>query len=170
MDHFLPLSKIIMRSGILQGAFFFVALIVFSACKKEKLNEGLYEESKSADLVYYQNKDSILSAAGTSPHGMFKLKFNSLAVSQFGSDGKFPAGGTFQEGSLIVKEVYSGGALTQYAIMKKDDSKFSAGGWLWAEYAPDGKAVYSAGEKGKSCTGCHSGNSNRDLTLSFGLH
>lgn len=159
-----------MRIAILLLAFLFIFSFSFFSCKKKKLNESLYEESIASGLVLYKNKDSILSAAGSSPHGAFKLKFNSTAASQFGVDGKFPAGGTFQNGSLIVKEVFSGGVITQYAVMKKDDSKFSGSGWLWAEYEPDGKTIYSVGEKGKSCIGCHSGNPNRDLTISFDLH
>ena len=134
------------------------------------MNNDLYEEATASGLVLYKNKDSILSAAGTSPHGPFKLKFNALAASQFGTDGKFPTGGTFKDGSLIVKEVYANGTLQLYAVMKKDDSKFSENGWLWAEYGTDGKTVYSIGEKGKSCVGCHSGTPNRDRTISFDLH
>lgn len=144
--------------------------ILLSNCKKKRISEDLYEEATASDLVLYQGKDSILSPAGTSPHGPFKLKFNSLAVSQFGSDGKFPAGGTFQKGSLIVKEAHKDGALNVYAVMKKDDSKFAGSGWLWAEYDTDGKVIYSIAEKGKSCIGCHSGTPNRDLTISFDLH
>lgn len=145
-------------------------LITISSCKKKKLNESLYEESTESGLVFYKNNDSILSGAGNSPHGSFKLKFNTLAASQFGPDGKLPTGATFQNGSLIVKEIYSGGVITLYVVMKKDDSKFASNGWLWAEYGTDGKTVYSVGEKGESCIGCHSATPNRDLTLSFDLH
>jgi hypothetical protein len=145
-------------------------MITSLGCKKKKMSQNLYEEATDPGLVLYQNKDSILSAAGTSPHGSFKLKFNAQAVSQFGADGKFPAGNEFEIGSLIVKEVYTNGSLTQYAVMKKDDSKFAGNGWLWAEYDPEGDVVYSIGEKGGSCVGCHSGNPNRDLTISFDLH
>lgn len=134
------------------------------------MNESLYEESTASGLVLYQNNDSILSPAGGSPHGNFKLKFNAAAMSQFGSDGKFPSGGTFKEGSLIVKEVYTGSDISLYAVMKKDDSKFAANGWLWAEYQPDGKTKYSIAKKGKDCTSCHSTSANRDLTKSFDLH
>lgn len=146
-----------------------VALAIPS-CKKKSLNEDLYEESKAPELTLYQGKDSILSPAGGSPHGPFKLKFNATAVSQFGSDGKLPTGGTFKEGALIVKEIYSSGQLSLYAVMKKEDSKFSASGWLWAEYEPDGKTIYSVGKKGKDCVSCHSGSPDRDLTRSFDLH
>lgn len=149
-----------------------IVMLTATSCKKDKkVNEALYDEAIASGLELYKNNDSILSAAGGSPHGPFKLKFNSTSVSQFGTDDKFPSGSTFQNGSLIVKEAYSGTTLTLYAIMKKDaDSKFSANGWLWGEYEPDGKVIYSVGEKGKSCTSCHSGSPNRDLTKSFDFH
>lgn len=151
--------------------FITITILLTSSCKKKKLNEDLYEEAIASELVLYQNKDSILSPAGGSPHGPFKLKFNTTATSQFGSDGRLPIGATLKDGSLIVKEIYAGGKLSLYAIMKKNsDSKFSTNGWLWAEYEPDGKVKYSVGEKGKSCISCHSSTSNRDLTKSFSLH
>lgn len=159
-----------MRKLLLTFCSTLAMLVVLSACKKKKTNEDLYDESKASGLVLYQNKDSILSPAGSSPHGPFKLKFNSTAVSQFGNDGKLAAGATFPNGALIVKEVYSGNTLTLYAVMKKSDSKFASNGWLWAEYEPDGKTKYSVGEKGKSCVPCHSTTPNRDLTKSFDLH
>ena len=145
--------------------------IVISSCKKEKhTNEDLYEESKASGLTFYKNKDSILSPAGGSPHGTFKLKFNSAATVAFDSNGKLPAGGTFPNGSLIVKEVYSGGQIILYAVMKKSDSEFAANGWLWAEYKPDGGTEYSVSKKGGACTSCHSGSTNRDLVRTFDLH
>lgn len=152
--------------------FFSGISLLFIKCKKEeKTNEKLFEEATSGDLVFYQNKDSILKPAGGSPHGNFKLKFNTAATAQFGSDGKFPSGNNFQDGSLIVKEVYSGGNLSLYAVMKKDSkSKFSGSGWLWAEYELNGNARFSIGKKGDGCISCHSNSPNRDLTRSFDLH
>lgn len=143
----------------------------FSACKKKKLNEELYEHSKAADLVYYQSLDTILQPKGGSPHGEFKLRFNALAASQLGPDGKLPVGNLFPVGSLIVKEVYSAaGELTLYAVMRKDDTRFAGNGWLWGEYKPNGEVVYSIGEKGKNCTSCHSASGHRDMVRSFELH
>lgn len=159
-----------MKKSILVVFIIATMIIILQSCKKRKLNVNLYDEAKASGLVLYQNNDTILGPGGSSPHGPFKLKFNTIAALQFGTDGKLPTGSTFQNGSLIVKEVYSGTTLTLYAVMKKDDSKFSANGWLWAEYAPDGKTKYSIGEKGKSCTSCHLTNANRDLTKSFDLH
>jgi hypothetical protein len=80
----------------------------YVSCKKKKTNEKLYEESKASDLTFYKGKDTIYGAKGGSPHGNFKLKFNAAAIASFGNDGKLPAGGSFKDGALIVKEVYSG--------------------------------------------------------------
>lgn len=142
------------------------------SCKKEdKTNEKLFDETKGGNLVFYQNKDSILTPAGGSPHGNFKLKFNNTAAEQFGNDGKLPVGKTFPDGSLIVKEIYSGETLTLYAVMKKDSkSKFAGNGWLWAEYEPGGNTKFSIGKKGEGCISCHSSTPNRDLTKSFDFH
>ncbi len=147
----------------------FLATVIIS-CKKKKTNDALLEESKSVDLSFYKSKDTIYSPAGGSPHGNFKLKFNSQAVSKLDPSGKLPAGGSFDDGALIVKEIYSGTELTLYAVMKKDrKSKFSSKGWLWAEYEPSGKVVYNVSSQGKACTSCHS-SSDKDLTRSFDLH
>lgn len=152
----------------------FVALLILTAlvfsCKKRKLNSSLYEEAKASGLSYYKGKDTIWSAKGGSPHGPFKLKFNSTAVSALGSDGKLPNGASFPNGSLIVKEVYSGSSITLYAIMKKESSKYAGNGWLWAEFEPNGDTKYSVSKKGVECTGCHSNSGNRDYTRSFDLH
>ncbi len=159
-----------MIKSILIIPIFFIIFLAFSSCSKEKISSNLYEESIASDLVFYQNTDVILSPAGSSPHGPFKLKFNEKAKSQLGSDGKLPDGATFKNGSLIVKEIYSGSTLQLIAVMKKNDSKYSGEGWLWAEYKPDGTAVYNISDKGKSCIACHSASINRDLTNSFDLH
>ncbi len=146
------------------------SLIIFS-CKKKKTNESLYKESSGDQLSYYKGKDTVYSAAGTSPHGNFKLKFNQTALSALGADGKLPTGQTFPEGSLIVKEVYSGGVKTLYVVMKKDPkSKFANNKWIWAEYKPDGEVVIGVNKDGKDCVSCHTSGNNRDLTLSFDLH
>jgi hypothetical protein len=143
----------------------------YVSCKKKKTNEKLYEESKASDLTFYKGKDTIYGAKGGSPHGNFKLKFNAAAIASFGNDGKLPAGGSFKDGALIVKEVYSGSELTLYAIMKKDSkSKYAKNGWVWAEYEPNGDVYYNVSDKGKGCTGCHSTGTSRDFTRSFDLH
>lgn len=147
-----------------------MSLAIFS-CKKKKTNEALYEEANSGALTFYKGKDTLWDPKGGSPHGYFKLKFNQTALNALGADGKLPAGQTFPDGSVIVKEIYSGGSLTLYAIMKKDPkSKFASNKWVWGEYKPDGKVVIGVNKEGKDCVSCHTSGITRDLTLSFDLH
>lgn len=154
---------------------FLLAVCLHSACKKDKSSsedKELFDEMVNNSYTYYQNSQAILNAAGISPHGNFKLKFNATAQAALDSTGKLPAGSSFPSGSLIFKEVYgSGTALSLYAIMKKAPGNSNAGSnWLWAEYKPDGETIVSVKEKGSGCISCHSGNVNRDLTNSFDLH
>jgi hypothetical protein len=147
-----------------------LSLLVFS-CKKKRTNQDIYNEANSSDLVFYKNKDTIYAPAGTSPHGPFKLKFNQTAANALGADGKLPLGQTFPDGSLIVKEVYTNGIKSLYAVMKKDHrSKFASNKWVWAEYELNGDVKVNVSREGADCVSCHSGGNPRDLTLSFDLH
>jgi hypothetical protein len=161
-----------MKKTLLQIFFgAFLLLIIIPSCKKKKLNDGIFEEATASGLTFYLGVDSVFSPAGGSPHGNFKLKFNNKATSVFDVDGKIPAGSSFPDGSLIVKEAFTGAGNMLYAVMKKDSkSKFAADGWLWAEYNPDGTVIYNVKEKGESCTSCHSATPNRDHVRSFDLH
>jgi len=152
---------------------FILSCIVIAAyaCKKETdTDRALYDETIQSGYVYYQNA-ALLPGLGNSPHGSFKLRFNAIAAAALDSTGELPVGSTFPDGSIIVKDVYSGSNITLYAVMKKDASNSDAGdGWLWAEFEPNGKTIISTSKKGNSCIGCHSGNTNRDLTNTFDLH
>jgi hypothetical protein len=154
--------------------FFITAIMVivlFSTCKKKKTNKNLYAEATASNLAFYKGMDTIYAPAGGSPHGNFKLKFNSAAQSQLDATGKLPASQSFNDGALIVKEVYSGSQLTLYAVMKKDSkSKFASNGWIWAEYEPGGKVRYDVSKKGDGCVSCHTTGDDRDLVRSFDLH
>lgn len=163
MVNFKSVAKIFFTIGLF--------IIVFQSCKKTKLNDSIFEEANGSGLSFYQGIDSVFSPAGGSPHGNFKLKFNSKAASVLDVDGRIPPGTTFPEGSLIVKEAFAGTSDMFYAVMKKDSkSKFAADGWLWGEYKTDGTVIYNVKEKGASCISCHSASPNRDRVRSFDLH
>jgi hypothetical protein len=159
------------RASILLFLITLTSLTIFS-CRKKKTTEAIFDESTNGALYFYKGKDTIYSPAGTSPHGNFKLKFNQTAFDALGADGKLPAGQTFPEGSLIVKEVYSSsGEKMLYAIMKKDrKSKFANHKWIWAEYELNGDVKVNIAREGKDCVDCHTSGVTRDLTLSFDLH
>lgn len=162
-----------MKSNYVSLISFFLTVILISVfgCKKKKTNEALYNASIATDLSFYKGKDTIYDPKGGSPHGYFKLKFNQTAINALGADGKLPIGETFPEGSVIVKEIYASGAISLYAVMKKDrNSKFASHKWVWGEYSPSGKTVVSVNGEGKECVSCHTNGTTRDLTLSFDLH
>ncbi|MBA4055078.1 MAG: hypothetical protein C0490_10225 [Marivirga sp.] len=153
--------------------------VLFSACVSHEFrdvtesvntNGSLFAEINASGYQYYQNGKT-LSPASASPHGSFKLRFNETALLSLDNSGELPALNTFNEGSIIVKEVYKNNVLNLFAVMKKVPADPSAAnGWLWAEYALDGTAVFGINEKGSSCTNCHSETPNRDLVRTFDFH
>lgn len=155
-----------------------IGIFTLTSCKKDKEEEPkttnidaeIFSNATASGYVFYQNGD-LLSGVSPSPHGAFKLRFNSIAAAALDSTGELPSGNTFPSGSIIVKDIYSGSTLTTYAVMKKDPSnEFSGNGWVWAEYKPDGTVLFTTANKGNGCISCHSGTPNRDLTRTFDLH
>jgi hypothetical protein len=139
-----------------------MTLLLFSSCKKEKeekaANEKLFQEATANGYTYYQN-GAVLDGLSPSPHGQFKLRFNSIAQNALASVGELMSTSTFPEGAIIVKELYSNNQLMLLAIMKKAPSDEYAGdGWVWAEIKPNGDSSFGVERKGNGCIGCHSGN------------
>ena len=153
---------------------YLVMVLSYQACQYENaetksVNE-LYTDATATELTNYQN-GTILAGVSPSPHGLFKLRFNAIAQAALDSLGELPVGATFPNGSLIVKEIYSGSTISLIAVMKKDAASNNAGnGWVWAEFKPNGETDYGIEKKGEACIGCHSGTPNRDLTRTFDLH
>jgi hypothetical protein len=133
-------------------------------------DQSLFEEINEAGFEYYQGGNTLMPASA-SPHGNFKLRFNAEALSSLDASGELPEGGTFAEGSVIVKEVYVNNLLNIYAVMKKASSDAASGnGWLWSEYRPDGGVHFSIAAKGSACIGCHDDQPNRNLVRTFDFH
>lgn len=115
--------------------------------------------------VYYQNS-AVLPPAGGSPHGNFRLRFNSKAASVLDGSLELPVGQTFPDSSLLVKEaVDNANNLTLYAVMYK-----YKGNWQWGEYYPGGSVIYTTSLNGAVCISCHSAGANRDLVRTFDEH
>lgn len=151
-------------------------LIVAHSCTNKAIpvpaltDTELFSLITSSGYTYYQG-GSVLTSSPPGPHGSFALRFNSIAASVLDTSGELPPGGVFPVGSILVKELHAGGEITEYAVMKKDPSGTNAGGgWLWAEYSPDGSVAVSVTSKGLLCVSCHSMTPNRDLTRVFDLH
>ncbi len=161
-----------MKKPIILISILVSLVFVIQSCKKStrRTDKDLYKELSEPGYTFYKG-GAILPAKGSSPHGPFKVRFNSTAYAALDTAIKLPVGNSFPNGSIIVKELYDGTTLTLYVVMKKqDDNKNAADGWLWSEYELDGSVLYSVGSKGNSCTDCHKASNNRDLTLLFDLH
>lgn len=131
----------------------------------------LYAESVTLNGYRYFRSGNRLSPASESPHEQFRLRFNDIAWRSLDSNEELPAGNSFPEGSVIVKEMIIGDKMTQFAVMKKASSDGSAvSGWIWAAYLPNGEATFSLNRKGDACVSCHGDSPNRDFVRTFDLH
>jgi hypothetical protein len=152
-------------------AFLSLLIVLISCTKKQGKNPALaYGDAALLDSclkeqIYYKNDATTLLSGAHGPHGTFKLRFNSIANKALTDNGKLPLGSSFPEGSLIIKDIYSGGDLTLYAFMYKH-----SGSWLWAEIKPNGSVLHSVNGQESVCTGCHSQSGNRDLVVSFNFY
>ena len=163
-----------MKKSILFAFTLVILMAVVYSCTKDKgRNPALaYTDfalrdscETSAAFVYYKNDPSAVYSGSNGPHGTFKLKFNHKAYSQLTDGGKLPVGSVFTDGSMVVKEIVSGGKLTKYALMYK-----LKGAWLWAEFTPDLVKDLSVNDNSSLCTSCHSQAGNRDLVNTFSFH
>lgn len=159
-----------------KSIFFLVIVIFLFSCKEEdketEADTALFDEITSiTDYHFYQDDATILPSSDESPHNdYFRVKFNSTAHTMLTDDGKLPTDATFPNNSIIIKELYNepDGELVLYAVMKKADDANTAGGWLWAEFKPDGSTFHSISEQGNGCIACHSIN-ERDHVRLFDL-
>ncbi len=103
--------------------------------------------------------DSITSGTlnGSTAHQpLVRVRMNSTALAAL-TNGRFPSGGSFPDGSVILKEILSGGQTQIYAVAYKDsDNPLAGNGWLWAEYYPNGNVLFSVSTRGSGCVPCHS--------------
>jgi hypothetical protein len=92
---------------------------------------------------------------GAGAHPSARVRINTPAAQSLEANGKLPSGGRFRSGSVIVKEITSGGQAGLLAVMRRDGPNQGAG-WQWAEYRPDGSVVYLISGRGGVCIECHS--------------
>lgn len=149
--------------------------LILSQCKKAtEEDKALFDKSKeTTGFTYYKNDNTVLPSSSASAHNsFFRVRFNATAQAALTDNNKLPAGGSFPDGSLIVKELYDSqnGSLALLAVMEKASTNSASGaGWLWAEFKPDGKIVHSTSKKGEGCISCHSLSGNRDYVRLFEL-
>ena len=151
------------------------SILLLTQCKKnaEGADKVLFDKSNTTSgFTYYKGNTAVLPSSNLGGHNKpFRVRYNTIAQAAMTDNGKLPAGGSFPDGSLIVKEIFDGGGnkLELLAIMEKATTNSAAGaGWLWAEYDPESKVVISVDDKGKACTSCHAIN-DRDYNRLFEL-
>jgi len=156
-----------------------VVVILFKCCVDHNISDpdivdasdaSLFAEANESGYGYYQSGNTLFPVA-PSPHGMYKLRFNSVASQVLDASGELPENGRFPNGSILVKEFYQNGAVNLLIVIKKAPTDTNAGhGWLWGAYSLDGTPTVSIEEKGNKCTGCHNETPNRDMVRTFDLH
>jgi hypothetical protein len=126
---------------------------------------ALLDSCLKTNHVYYKNDATTLLSGSAGPHGAYRLRFNSTASKALTDNGKLPINGIMPNGSLVIKDVYSGGSINYYAYMYK-----LSGSWLWGEIKPNKEILFSVNKSSEVCTNCHSQPGNRDLVTSFNFH
>jgi hypothetical protein len=126
-------------------------------------DEALFQQITLLDpftsYTLFPNVDSIASGTlnGSNAHQpLVRVSLNAIALNAL-QNGTLPAGSHFPDGSTVVKQIIQNGQTVLFAVIHKDNtSEFSANGWLWAEYSPDGTPAISVTRGGTGCVGCHS--------------
>lgn len=116
------------------------------------------QEQPFTSYALFPRADSVTTSTlnGSIAHQpMVRVSMNTTALDAL-QDGKLPPGSSFPDGSIIFKEIRSGGQTILFAILYKDRSNSLAGnGWLWAEYQPNGMVAFSVAAMGNGCISCH---------------
>ncbi len=112
-----------------------------------------------SSYTLFPNADSVTQGTinGSNAHQpIVRVSMNAAAFNALQND-TLPAGSSFPDGSIIFKQIRTGGQTTLFAVIYKDRSNpLAANGWLWAEYAPNGNVAYSIDRGGSGCISCHS--------------
>ena len=156
---------------LLSISFFFF----FSACKNDKglsgIDAELFEKAKNTSgFTWFNNSTAYLTKSSGSGHSnpFLRTRFDAISTNKLDSTGKVMDSTVFEEGSLIVKELYdSSKNIERYAVLYKDsNSEYAdANGWVWGYINSDGTVAAPAEDKGAACLGCHSQSGNIDYSL-----
>jgi hypothetical protein len=170
-----PVSRVAALTGVLAAPLVAVAFLVSAGCSDAgappsagtnrtiasdaDLFTLITETSPFTGYALFPGVDSVASGTlnGSTAHQpLVRVSINPEGLGSLVAD-TLPAGGSFADGSVIVKEIREAGETTLLAVlMKETDNPYAAGDWLWAEYRPDGTVVFSINRRGDGCISCHS--------------
>jgi hypothetical protein len=158
-----------------------VVIVTINSCKKEDqaketeqtktTDQDLYDLAKATTgFVWYKKSTTLLnkSSGSAHPYPFLRTRYNDIAAKKLDANGKIIPGGSFAEGSMIVKELYENSTtIARYAILYKKAASTDADakGWIWGYINADGKVAEPASRKGSSCISCHSQADNIDYML-----
>ena len=150
-------------------------LFVIGSCKHKPdafgIDLELYEFAKESEgFVWFANSNAYLEKSSGSGHSNPKLRtrFNTIAQKNLDANYRVKPNSKFDEGAVIVKELYDKSQdLERYAILFKDSSNefADAQGWVWGYIDADGKVAETAKNQGKACIGCHQQSGSIDYVL-----
>lgn len=96
--------------------------------------------------------------AAKGPHGdTVSIYLNDVAASALAA-----RAAEWPVGTIIVKDIFSGGSLAQVASMER-----VADGWLWGEWNADGSPI-AEGVGAEPCEGCHTKDPDATLAIELG--
>jgi len=164
--------------------FTLTTLSIIAACNEKSTTDGatgievtdsqLYQLMlNSPKAAFYKNSaDTIPGNSGGAHPGNVLVWYNEKAKDQLDANGKVKSSASFQDSSLIVKEIFNNNTRSAIAVLFKLRSASNAGanGWVWSEMDGTGNPRISAKDKGSSCSGCHSAGSAYDYTRMNGAH
>ena len=161
------------QSLFVRTLLFALIAIMISSCRSDEAPQPPVDGKISTDqqlftlisqtqpyssYTLFPNADSVTQGTlnGSNAHQpMVRVSMNAVALNALQND-TLPAGSSFPDGSIIFKQIRTGGQTTLFAVIYKDRSNsLAANGWLWAEYAPNGNVAYSIDRGGSGCFSCH---------------
>ena len=150
-------------------------ILIIASCKNDPeesdFEAQLYSMGRQSNgFVWYKNSSEQLNSSSLTGHAEPKqrTRYNTIAASSLDSNYKIIEGTIFQEGSLIVKELYkANGELSTLAMLYKKSglAETDEDGWVWGYYEANGDVKSAANKKGSSCRGCHSQDGSIDFNL-----
>lgn len=153
------------RPSPLSLALLVAAPLALTGCGDDEDPEGaadLWARIHEADYQGWQRAPGYEARRDTAaPHGeQVDIFLNTTIAAAVFTGGPITS---WPVGSIIVKDGYEGGELTQVAAMEKLEAT-----WFWAEWDADGSSKYSGrAEDVATCTDCHQ--SGADLVRAFGF-
>mgnify|MGYP000981529216 CR=1 FL=1 len=124
------------------------------------------------EWTYWANSQDTLLKGNGSGHIENKLqtRYNLLASTSLDESGIVKDGIQFQEGSLIVKDLFNNSELNTIAVMYKNAASphKANNDWVWGYFAPDGSVRSGIATGYKNCQNCHV--PGIDFTLMNAVH